>query len=140
MLAQRLGKANTKRHQLLAYHKDHIEKISRYVDEPQVSRRNGHRITTPSTLYNQDNDVGSDSGQTKFSATTSTAGDQAHVLMPPPSPPANVMGTVQNQPSFCPYCRQMVQLEDVDEAWKYHVYSDLRPYICTSGDCVKEHP
>ncbi|KAL4886790.1 hypothetical protein BJY04DRAFT_212767 [Aspergillus karnatakaensis] len=31
-LAQRLGKANTRRRQLLAYYKAHIEKISKYVD------------------------------------------------------------------------------------------------------------
>ncbi|KAJ5195696.1 hypothetical protein N7449_006175 [Penicillium cf. viridicatum] len=152
-LAQRLGKANTRRRQLLAYHKDHTEKISRYVDvavqkaieAPRASIKDtGTRSistkwtqdTIASTIYHQDNDGGSDSGQTKFSATTSTAGDQAYVLMPPP-PPADVVNIIQSKPFFCPYCRQTIQLEDMEEDWKYHVYSDLRPYICTFGDCVK---
>lgn len=154
-LAQRLGKANTRRRQLLAYHKDHTEKISRYVDvavqkaieAPRASIKDtGTRSistkwtqdTIASTIYHQDNDNdgGSDSGQTKFSATTSTAGDQAYVLMPPP-PPADVVNIIQSKPFFCPYCRQTIQLEDMEEDWKYHVYSDLRPYICTFGDCVK---
>lgn len=152
-LAQRLGKANTRRRQLLAYHKDHTEKISRYVDVTvqkaiEVSRvptkDTGTRSistkwtqdTTASTIYHQDNDRGSDSGQTKFSAATSTTGDQAYVLMPPP-PPAGMVDIIQSKPFFCPYCRQTIQLEDMEEDWKYHVYSDLRPYICTFGDCVK---
>ncbi|CAI7656209.1 unnamed protein product [Penicillium glandicola] len=152
-LAQRLGKANTKRRQLLAYHKDHTEKISRYVDlvvqkaievplapirDPgtQSISTKWTQDTTISTIYRQDNDDRSDSGQTKFSATTSTAGDQAHVSMPPP-PPADVVNKIQNHPFFCPYCHQTIQLENMDEDWNYHVYSDLRPYICTFGDCVK---
>lgn len=152
-LAQRLGKANTRRRQLLAYHKDHTEKISRYVDVavqkaievPRASIKDtGTRSistkwtqdTTASTIYHHDDDEKSDSGQTKFSETTSTAGDQAYVLMPP-LPPADVVNTIRNQPFFCPYCRQTIQLENMDEDWKYHVYSDLRPYICTFGDCVK---
>ncbi|KAJ5157471.1 uncharacterized protein N7482_008571 [Penicillium canariense] len=139
ILAQRLGKANTKRRQLLAYHKDHTEKISRYVDvaerkaietpvdpanlgqtskgAPSISTK-WTQDTTVSTINCQDFDVASESGRTKFSASTSTAGDQAHALMPPPPPPPDV-------------------LENMDEDWKYHVYSDLRPYICTFGNCVK---
>ncbi|CAI7649792.1 unnamed protein product [Penicillium crustosum] len=152
-LAQRLGKANTRRRQLLAYHKDHTEKISRYVDVavqkaievPRASIKDTRtrsistkwtQDTTASTIYHHDDDSISDSGQTKFSETTSTAGDQAHILIPPP-PPADVVNTIQNHPFFCPYCRQTIQLENMDEDWKYHVYSDLRPYICTFGDCVK---
>ncbi|OQE16800.1 hypothetical protein PENFLA_c026G04506 [Penicillium flavigenum] len=169
MLAKRLGKANTKRRQLLAYHKDHAEKISKYVDVAvkkaiEISkdpiRDNGLDMpnkgprsistkwtqdTTVSTIYHQDIDVASDSGQTKFSATTSTTGDQAHTLMPPPPPPAGMVNTVkyaventdQNTSFFCPYCRQTIQLENKDKDWNYHVYSDLQPYIFTFGNCVK---
>ncbi|KAK4866983.1 hypothetical protein LT330_007724 [Penicillium expansum] len=152
-LAQRLGRANTKRRQLLAYHKDHTEKISRYInvvvqkatEVPMASIKDtgtqstSTRLTqdtTVSTIHHHDYDSGSDSAQTKFSTATSTAGDQAHVLTPPP-PPADAVNTMQNQPFFCPYCHQTIQLEHIDEDWEYHVYSDLRPYICTFGDCVK---
>ncbi|KAJ5734721.1 hypothetical protein N7533_013124 [Penicillium manginii] len=159
ILAQRLGKANTKRRQLLAYHKDHAQKISKYVDvamekthkttkdhikhnDLDMSRRGPQSIstkwtqdTTVSTINHQDIEVASNSGQTEFSATTSTAGNQAHELMPPP--PVDVVNKDQNSLFVCPYCRQMIQLENADEGWKYHVLSDLRPYICTFGNCVK---
>jgi transcription initiation factor TFIIIB Brf1 subunit/transcription initiation factor TFIIB len=53
-----------------------------------------------------------------------------------PSPPVGSSIT-RRAPFICPYCHQTVQV-DKDEDWIYHVYSDLRPYICTSGGCVKE--
>lgn len=158
MLAQRLGRANTKRRQLLAYYKDHSDKISKYVDVamskavpvPQlpvnIESQSEHQRrpptistqwtqdTTVSTIY-QDNDVASDSGRTRFSATSSTAGDQVQTLIPPPPRGSNV---TRRHPFICPYCHQTVQVEN-DEDWIYHVYSDLRPYICTFGGCVKEN-
>lgn len=157
-LAQRLGKANMKRRQLLAYYKDHSDKISKYVDVavskavpvPQLPEKIGLQSehqqrpptistqwtqdTTVSTIY-QDNDVASDSGRTRFSATTSTAGDEDQNFIPPPPRGPN---TARRQPFICPYCHQTVQVDN-DEDWNYHVYSDLRPYICTFGGCVKEN-
>lgn len=41
-------------------------------------------------------------------------------------------------PFSCPYCRQMIQLENESD-WVYHVHSDLKPYICTLGDCTKSN-
>ncbi|KAJ5050154.1 hypothetical protein NUH16_008692 [Penicillium rubens] len=151
-LAQRLGKANTKRRQLLAYYKEHTEKTSNYVGvavqkatkvqgdstKNTGTQRISTKLTQDDMVYRRDKDGDSDSGETKFSATTSIAGGQAHVSMPPP-PPADVVNPTQNQPFICPYCRQTIQLEDMDKDWKYHVYSDLRPYICTFGDCVKSN-
>ncbi|KAJ5371024.1 uncharacterized protein N7496_007116 [Penicillium cataractarum] len=157
-LAQRLGKANTKRRQLLAYYKDHSDKISKYVNVaiskavpvPQlpvsIELQSEHQRRPPtistqwtqdtmvSTIY-QDNDVASDSGRTRFSATSSTAGDQVQNLIPPPPRGSSV---TRRHPFICPYCHQTVQVEN-DEDWIYHVYSDLRPYICTFGGCVKEN-
>ncbi len=43
----------------------------------------------------------------------------------------------RRDPFICPYCHQTVQV-DKDEDWIYHVYSDLRPDICTFGGCVEE--
>lgn len=157
-LAQRLGRANTKRRQLLAYYKDHADKISKYIEvalnkavsacqlpvipelqsdhqqKPPTISTQWTQDTTVSTVY-QDNDVASDSERTKFSETTSTAGDQDQKSIPPPPGGTSV---IRRSPFICPYCHQTVQVEN-DDDWIYHVYSDLRPYICTFGGCVKEN-
>lgn len=144
-LAQRLGRANTKRRQILAYHQDHSDQISKYVDvvleKAKLAQSNGPKTistkwtqnTTASTIL-QNPQVGSDSGRTKFSVTTSTANDQPTAIPPPPKQRGN---SAENEPFFCPYCHQTIQLENLEEDWRYHVLGDLRPYICTFGDCVK---
>lgn len=153
MLAQRLGKANTKRRQLLVYHKNHADKscrsrhaaVEKAMDMPKepvkdnssdLSSEESRIISaewtqdaTASTTSHQEIDVASDLRQTKFPATT--ASNQALALMPPPPEK-----TVSNIPFLCPFCRQTIQLEDMDEYWSCHVYSDLRSYICTFGNCV----
>lgn len=145
-LAQRLGRANTKRRQILAYHQDHSDQISKYVDvvleKAKLAPSNGPKSistkwtqnTTASTIL-QNQQVGSDSGRTKFSVTTSTANDQPAASIPPP--PKQRGNSAENEPFFCPYCHQTIQLENLEEDWRYHVLDDLRPYICTFGDCVK---
>lgn len=57
-----------------------------------------------------------------------------NVVPPPPS----ASSVTRRDPFICPYCHQTVQVKN-DEDWIYHVYSDLRPYICTFGGCVKEN-
>jgi hypothetical protein len=159
-LAQRLGRANTKRRQLLAYYKDHSDKISKYIDvtltkavpapqlpmkieiqseyqqKPPTISTQWTQDTTVSTIY-QNIEVASDSGRTKFSAATSTMGDQDKIEIVVPPPPS-ASSVTRRDPFICPYCHQTVQVEN-DEDWTYHVYSDLRPYICTFGGCVKEN-
>lgn len=56
-------------------------------------------------------------------------------MIPPPPSGSSV---TRLDPFICPYCQQTVQIEK-DEDWIYHVYSDLQPYICTFGGCVKEN-
>lgn len=158
LLAQRLGKANTKRRQLLAYYQSHAQIIAKNADvylekviqNPErlmgdnATQSKGAQSTATkwteetkaSTIYHNI-DAASDSGQTKFSATTSTTGDQAHVLMPPPPPSADdTFEDTFETPVFCPYCCKTIQLKNNTEDWYHHVYSDLRPYICTFGDCL----
>ncbi|KAF9894919.1 hypothetical protein FE257_004541 [Aspergillus nanangensis] len=161
-LAQRLGKANTTRRQILAYHKDHSGKISKYIDvavnkavmlsDDQPVKRNvvinnGSRTakstasthwtqnTTASTIREVNCEVASDSGRTIFSSASSTAEFQQMILTIPP-PPGHEKAS-DGVPFLCPYCCQMIQLENTDDDWRYHVYGDLRPYICTFGNCVQ---
>jgi hypothetical protein len=150
-LAQRLGKANTKRRQLLAYNRDHSKRIAKYVDK--ASERAADRgskstssapkdttssqwtqDTTASTIRPIDFEVPSDAGRTRFSSTSST-GDGQRKLLTIPLPPEYEKAS-QNVPFMCPYCYQLIQLENFEDDWEYHVYSDLRPYICTFGNCA----
>ncbi|KAJ5937073.1 hypothetical protein N7466_003523 [Penicillium verhagenii] len=157
VLAQRLGRANTKRRQLLAYYKEHVGKISRHLDivvakaiempmdlpkdkeifkAPQSISTKWTQDTTVSTIIPLEIDSRSDSARTKFSVTSSATGDQQIPLMPPP-PHQHPESDAGKIPFFCPYCHQTIQLENMDQDWDYHVYSDLRPYICTFAGCIK---
>lgn len=166
VLAQRLGKANTKRRQLLAYHKYHVEKISSHIDDAvdkhseeddltkqtmQIgsieARSIGKSIstkwtqnTTVSTIRPIEVDVTSESGRTRFSAATSTTGEHKETIRVPPPPRRRALAATEELSNstaiFCPYCYQAVIFETIED-WKYHVYGDLRPYICTFGDCAK---
>ncbi|CAI7611220.1 unnamed protein product [Penicillium pancosmium] len=156
-LARRLGEANTRRRQLLAYYRSHTDKIAKYVDvaidkateninrpfeiddiglfsqkAPTISSK-WTQDTTASTIHQQDTEVASDSGKTTFSTTTSSMNDQYQASIPPLPSKSLTKG-----PFSCPYCRQMIQLENESD-WVYHVHSDLKPYICTLGDCTKSN-
>lgn len=141
MLIRHLGKANTRRRQLLEYHKHHSNKILKYIDValekaisiPQVQdEKEGHeqlkrgpgtistnwtQDTTVSTIRPEELDLASNSGKTRFSATTSTADYQANAISIPPPP--NPKSSAQNVPFVCPYCWLTVELENFDDDWRY---------------------
>ncbi|KAL9045156.1 MAG: hypothetical protein Q9214_001765 [Letrouitia sp. 1 TL-2023] len=44
----------------------------------------------------------------------------------------------------CPFCFHIFRLKstkkwDRDKEWKRHLFKDLQPYICTSGDCAESY-
>ncbi|KAI5792247.1 hypothetical protein FPQ18DRAFT_378468 [Pyronema domesticum] len=148
-LIQRLGKANTKRRQLLKYHDEHHEKIvgrrvavgdtaSKDVSEDDFfSEAPSNMRTTVSTVYSADvnlvevTPVDLDSrSQAGFSVTShaSSSANSSSLRVPPP-PPGFDKGPFQ-----CPYCYIIVETEN-RASWKKHVFQDLRPYICTFKDC-----
>lgn len=70
----------------------------------------------------------SDAGASRTSfATTLAAGGRPKV---PPLP----KGVDGERPFECPFCFSMVAAS-TRAAWKRHVFSDLRPYICLDPDC-----
>ncbi|CEL05107.1 hypothetical protein ASPCAL06227 [Aspergillus calidoustus] len=168
ILAQRLGRANTRRRQLLAYYKDHDQKISKYIDvfmgnalqsssTPKsktsgdqrdvvsLSGIQGAAASTKSTEWTQDTtvstvrmpdvDATSDSGRTVFSTTTSAAGDESSTI--PVPPPPDPEAAARQEPFNCQICCQIIIVKNSEDDWKYHVFSDLRPYICTFDNCVQ---
>ena len=167
-LAQRLGKANTRRREILAYYRTHGDKISKYIDvfidevfqSPKLScagrvdppasfpasasspgdRDGAHSVmstewtqdTSVSTVRIEETEIASDAGRTVFSVPSSIAGDET--LTPLPSIPETA---TENTPFICSICCQTITLKKLPVDWEYHVYSDLRPYICTFGNCIQ---
>ncbi|KXJ88488.1 hypothetical protein Micbo1qcDRAFT_197288 [Microdochium bolleyi] len=75
------------------------------------------------------------------SATTITDSSQQSLLQPVPVPEPPVLMPTTN-PFGCPYCLSELPLtlsstRFTAEDWDMHVYRDLKPYICTFGDCFE---
>ncbi|KAI9887960.1 MAG: hypothetical protein M1823_000217 [Watsoniomyces obsoletus] len=86
--------------------------------------------TTFVTQPHEDIDQTSDPGRSETSYATSVEqDDQGNLSVPPPPKESE-----DEQPFECPYCFTIQTIKS-DHAWKKHVFSDLRPYVCTDGDC-----
>ncbi|KAL4953681.1 kinase-like domain-containing protein [Aspergillus filifer] len=78
-------------------------------------------------------EAASETDRTIFSQASSRADDlDTQLVIPPPPIPEVDVGLT---PFICPYCCQTVTVKNIHDDWAYHVYSDLRPYICTFGGC-----
>ncbi|KAE8442222.1 hypothetical protein EG329_003693 [Mollisiaceae sp. DMI_Dod_QoI] len=163
-LLRDLAQANTKRRQLFAYHKRHKDKIQHFREHPvnvpsavESEQLPGvfddkPAIATPAaapTIH---------TGNTKLADTTvsmikaplatiavsmSGRSQRTHItntpmstykdelVIPPPPGDANDF----DAPFICPYCFSTIDPRDETD-WRIHVFDDLRPYICTFGDCV----
>ncbi|KAI5789384.1 hypothetical protein FPQ18DRAFT_261656, partial [Pyronema domesticum] len=147
---ERLGKANTKRRQLLKYHNEHHEKIvGRRVavgDEGSsedagegdfFSEAPTDMRTTLSTVYsanldlveavpvNLDSRSEAGSSLTSYASSTANSGNP-RVLAPPPG--------FDKGPFQCPYC-YIIMLMTISAGRRKHVFQNLRPYVCTFKDC-----
>lgn len=144
-LLQRLGAANNKRRQLLAYYKTHS-------DEPS-SRHNNDFSGSTDNIVSPYPDT---DGLNDLFYHYPTHLQEAHSSFENRSPPKSSPGILANNPPstaplessvpepskraqiVCPHCFQTVRLEidSFDEDWESHVRNDLKPYVCTFGDCV----
>ncbi|KAF5597623.1 zinc finger transcription factor ace1 [Fusarium subglutinans] len=137
LLAERLGKAISRRRQFFNYRLAHCTKLSQ-----GLTHEGGDGETIASSLPEYLKDAasggqplpidairgeGSDSGfsQTSY-ATSLTSVDQCRI---PPLPKESSDG-----PFECPFCYTII-VADTRSSWKKHVYGDLRPYICLEKDC-----
>ncbi|EXM00559.1 hypothetical protein NOF04DRAFT_3558 [Fusarium oxysporum II5] len=137
LLAERLGKAISRRRQLFNYRLADRTKLSQ-----GLTHEGGDAETIASSLpeYHKDvarggqplpinaiGDEGSDSGFSQTSYATSLADlDQCRI---PPLPKESSEG-----PFECPFCYTII-FANTRSSWKKHVYGDLRPYICLEKDC-----
>ncbi|RPB29195.1 hypothetical protein L211DRAFT_882026, partial [Terfezia boudieri ATCC MYA-4762] len=148
-LIQRLGKANTRRRQLMKYYRQHHGTIARYINQ---ERESGFIIKASTTIANStavksqttvstikqdafhvyDVPPGPDDDQVSQTSYATSANHQRIRIAQPPNPDAAYNGT----PFECPYCFQIISIRDRC-AWRKHVYRDLQPYICTYKDCAR---
>ncbi|KAF8252527.1 hypothetical protein K440DRAFT_536018, partial [Wilcoxina mikolae CBS 423.85] len=147
-LLNRLGKSNTKRRQLLKYHKRHQDIITgrqgfsmedthpaRIADVDQ-NQLDAPAITEEPQLAGTPKgpdliDGDSETGQSMTSFASSAIGAH-HLSIPPPPDPSAFEG----RPFRCNYCYSMVKIKS-RKAWMSHVTRDLRPYICTFSNCSR---
>ncbi|KAK3291886.1 uncharacterized protein B0H64DRAFT_408339 [Chaetomium fimeti] len=136
-LAERLGKATSRRRQYFRYRESHHVKLSQGVDDPDPTPKECND-TIASSIPTHLKDKGkqptileddrSDAGASQTSYATSAADEGA--LRVPPLPEVAHEGPFQ-----CPFCYVIIVATD-RAAWKKHVYSDLRPYICLEKECT----
>lgn len=132
----RLGNANARRRRWLKYRELRSEKLEQG-DSEDVYTSTRLSETTVSSVKSKsifDDDAGRDiyESSTQTSARSDTTSANGRSKMRVPSMPNEA---INGQPFECPYCHRTERVSH-RFAWKKHVYSDLRPYLCTFEDCT----
>ncbi|KAF5536954.1 zinc finger transcription factor ace1 [Fusarium napiforme] len=134
-IAERLGKAISRRRQYFKYRELHHDKLSSGLeldskDQMQstvassLPKKLG--VNEPISLEDDGDDV-SDTGRSQTSWATSAANPERRNI---PVLPAGA----EKGPFECPFCFMMVSITS-RKHWKKHVFSDLFPYICVELSC-----
>jgi len=155
-LRDRIGKAIAQRRQYLRYAREHRHKLGKEPVElwkpaaevpkaflqaqSQAARTSNSRPvttvadTTASTLFLQetpqiDVDFRDDQSQTSFALSKGGEEGEDKIQLP------RLSEVAKGQASFeCPFC-WTIQAIRREKFWKKHALADLRPYVCTFGDC-----
>ncbi|KAF5978676.1 zinc finger transcription factor ace1 [Fusarium coicis] len=134
-IAERLGKAISRRRQYFKYRELHHEKLASGLE---LDGKDQIQSTVASSLpkklnvnepisLKEDLDDESDTGRSQTSWATSAANPERRKI---PALPAEA----ENGPFECPFCFVMVSVSSRNH-WKKHVFSDLFPYICVELGC-----
>ncbi|KAF3802456.1 hypothetical protein GCG54_00003259 [Colletotrichum gloeosporioides] len=141
-LAQRLGKAMSRRRQYFKYREAHHQKLSHGLDRHGDTDKTEPTLPAPSTLASSiplqmkqealadfsGDDTQSEGRASATSFATSVSGPKT--LKVPPMPKDALKG-----PFMCPFCYLIISVQDT-RAWKKHVFRDLRPYNCLALHCT----
>ncbi|RDL39878.1 uncharacterized protein BP5553_04218 [Venustampulla echinocandica] len=154
-MLKRLGKAITRRRQFLTYRKEHhgkltgdwgedIDVVEETIQEdkkPAKSIAQTQATTFVPSMIPPEED-GSDvacsfGSQTSYEA-TEVANEDGPTKLMVPLPPKWAFEDVPfeyGEPFQCPFCytEQVVKNKN---AWKKHVFWDLKPYVCTFQECA----
>ncbi|SCO85908.1 uncharacterized protein FRV6_10035 [Fusarium oxysporum] len=134
-IAERLGKAISRRRQYFKYRELHHDKLASGLeldDKDQMQSTGASslpkklNVNEPISLEEGGNDA-SDTGRSQTSWATSAASPERRKIPPLP------VGA-GNGPFECPFCFMMVSIASRNH-WKKHVFSDLFPYICVELGC-----
>ncbi|WKT46770.1 hypothetical protein QSH57_011644 [Fusarium oxysporum f. sp. vasinfectum] len=134
-IAERLGKAISRRRQYFKYRELHHEKLASGLE---LDEKDQMQSTVASSLPKKLNisehisleeevDDASDTARSQTSWATSAANPDGRKI---PALPAEA----ENGPFECPFCFMMVSITSRNH-WKKHVFSDLFPYICVEPGC-----
>ncbi|KAF5553085.1 zinc finger transcription factor ace1 [Fusarium phyllophilum] len=139
-IAERLGKAISRRRQYFKYRELHHNKLSSGLEldgkdqmqstvAPSLPKKLD--LNEPISLEEdgdeEDGDDASDTGRSQTSWATSAANPERRKI---PALPAES----ENGPFECPFCFMMVSIASRNH-WKKHVFSDLFPYVCVELGC-----
>ncbi|TVY72739.1 Zinc finger transcription factor ace1 [Fusarium oxysporum f. sp. cubense] len=134
-IAERLGKAISRRRQYFKYRELHHDKLTSGLE---IDDKDQMQSTVASSLPKKLNvnepvsleenvDDASDAERSQTSWATSAANPERRKI---PALPAGA----ENGPFECPFCFMMVSIASRNH-WKKHVFSDLFPYICVELGC-----
>ncbi|KAH7207182.1 hypothetical protein DER44DRAFT_840640 [Fusarium oxysporum] len=134
-IAERLGKAISRRRQYFKYRELHHDKLASGLELDVKGQMQSTvasslpkklNVSDPISLEEDVDDV-SDTGRSQTSWATSTASSGRRKI---PAFPAEA----ENGPFECPFCFMMISISSRNH-WKKHVFSDLFPYICVELGC-----
>ncbi|RSL88315.1 hypothetical protein CEP52_015257 [Fusarium oligoseptatum] len=138
-LAQRLGKAISRRRQFFKYREAHRMKLSHGLDYQYLGDAETIASSLPEHLKDKVRtgqisrlpiieDNYSDAGVSQTSYATSAADTEQRRVPPLPT-------EASKGPFECPFCFTIIAATD-RITWKKHVYGDLRPYVCLYKNCM----
>ncbi|KAH7202523.1 hypothetical protein BKA60DRAFT_657595 [Fusarium oxysporum] len=134
-IAERLGKAISRRRQYFKYRELHHDKLASGLElddkdqmQSTVASSLPKKLNMNEPISLEENvDDASDTGRSQTSWATSAANPERRKI---PALPAGA----ENGPFECPFCFMMVYIASRNH-WKKHVFSDLFPYICVELGC-----
>ncbi|KAH7483827.1 hypothetical protein FOMA001_g7273 [Fusarium oxysporum f. sp. matthiolae] len=134
-IAERLGKAISRRRQYFKYRELHHDKLASDLElddkdqiQSTVASSLPKKLSVNEPISLEENvDDASDAGRSQTSWATSAANPERRKI---PALPAGA----ENGPFECPFCFMMVSIASRNH-WKKHVFSDLFPYICVELGC-----
>ncbi|KAK4442334.1 hypothetical protein QBC34DRAFT_455118 [Podospora aff. communis PSN243] len=139
VLAERLGKAITRRREYLEYRKAHHQRLARGLEDGQaaddtvstVASSIPQNLRTPTVELAKlpviDEDRASDGEGTETTVGSSLVSGERSRIPPLPT-------DAYDRPFVCPFCGDMISATTT-RAWTKHVLADLHPYICLAPDC-----
>ncbi|KAK8011179.1 hypothetical protein PG990_010144 [Apiospora arundinis] len=147
-LVKRLGTFNAQRRDLIQYRQIHRAKLAKRPKEHGPDAVVGNAPSTLATTFdpNDPRNVFEETmstrrtmatAQTSF-ASISIDRDTGDLFIPQLND--MVLDEIElqyNEEAECPYCRTIQVFCDATD-WRSHVFSDLRPYVCTSEGCDAE--